>query len=91
MVSCSKDEDVIKIGVMEPFTGASASGGELTYEGIELANEQVPEVLGKKVVLVKVDNKSTRPKPPTRPSASSNVKSQRHHRQLRLLAFDGRR
>lgn len=58
MVSCSQEEDVIKIGVMEPFTGPSASGGELTYQGIELANEEVPEVLGKKVVLVKVDNKS---------------------------------
>lgn len=50
--------DVIKIGVFEPFTGASASGGEQTFEGIELANEEVSEVLGKKVVLVKVDNKS---------------------------------
>ncbi len=53
--------DVIKIGVMEPFTGASASGGELTYEGIVLAHEQKGEVLGKKVELVKVDNKSEQP------------------------------
>ncbi len=50
--------DVIKIGVFEPFTGASASGGELTYEGIELAFEQVPEVLGRKIEVIKVDNKS---------------------------------
>lgn len=52
------DGEVIKIGVFEPFTGVSASGGELTFEGIELAHEEVPEVLGKKIELVKVDNKS---------------------------------
>ncbi len=50
--------DVIKIGVFEPFTGANASGGELTYEGIEIALEQVPEVLGRKIEVIKVDNKS---------------------------------
>lgn len=50
--------DVIKIGVFEPFTGAAASGGELTFEGIELAFAEVPEILGKKIELVKVDNKS---------------------------------
>lgn len=54
----SADSDVIKIGVFEPFTGKEAAGGEQTFEGIELANEEVNEVLGKKVVLVKVDNKS---------------------------------
>lgn len=51
-------DEVIKIGVFEPFTGASASGGELTTEGIDLAFEEVPEVLGRKIQLVKVDNKS---------------------------------
>lgn len=50
--------DVIKIGVFEPFTGASASGGEQTFQGIEIANKEVSEVLGKKIELVKVDNKS---------------------------------
>ncbi|HAE92827.1 ABC transporter substrate-binding protein [Tissierella praeacuta] len=50
--------DVIKIGVFEPMTGASAAGGEMTVEGIKLANEKVGEVLGKKVELVIVDNKS---------------------------------
>ena len=51
-------EDVIKIGVFEPMTGANAAGGEMTVEGIELANETKGEVLGKKVELVIVDNKS---------------------------------
>lgn len=50
--------DVIKIGVFEPMTGANAAGGEMTVEGIKLANETVGEVLGKKVELVIVDNKS---------------------------------
>ncbi|WFD10303.1 ABC transporter substrate-binding protein [Tepidibacter hydrothermalis] len=52
------DENVIRIGVFEPMTGASAAGGEMTVEGIKLANEMFGEVLGKKVELVIVDNKS---------------------------------
>lgn len=52
------DSDVIKIGVFEPMTGANAAGGEMTVEGIKLANEKVGEVLGKKVELVIMDNKS---------------------------------
>lgn len=51
-------EDVIKIGVFEPLTGANAAGGAIELEGIKLANELYPEVLGKKVELVVVDNKS---------------------------------
>ena len=51
-------DDVIKIGVFEPMTGAQAAGGEMTVEGIKLANEAKGEVLGKKVELVVVDNKS---------------------------------
>jgi len=56
--SSSEDSDVIKIGVFEPLTGANAAGGELEVEGIELANQLRPEVLGKKVELVVADNKS---------------------------------
>jgi branched-chain amino acid transport system substrate-binding protein len=52
------DQDVIKIGVYEPLTGTNAAGGEMTLEGIQLANELFPEVLGKKVELVVMDNKS---------------------------------
>ena len=52
--------DVIKIGVYEPLTGDNAAGGQLTLEGMQLANKLYPEVLGKKVELVVVDNKSDR-------------------------------
>ncbi|EGW37611.1 ABC transporter substrate-binding protein [Desulfosporosinus sp. OT] len=54
----SGNEDVIKIGVFEPMTGANAAGGALEVEGIKLANKLYPEVLGKKVELITVDNKS---------------------------------
>jgi branched-chain amino acid transport system substrate-binding protein len=50
--------DVIKIGVFEPMTGTNAGGGELEIQGIKLANKLYPTVLGKKVELVIVDNKS---------------------------------
>lgn len=56
--SGSTDPNVIKIGVLEPMTGANAAGGALEVEGIKLANKMYPEVLGKKVELVVVDNKS---------------------------------
>jgi branched-chain amino acid transport system substrate-binding protein len=54
----AEESDVIKIGVFEPMTGANAAGGAMELEGIELANELYPEVLGKKVELVVADNKS---------------------------------
>lgn len=50
--------DVIKIGVYEPMTGQMAFGGQLTVDGMKLAQEQAPEVLGKKIELIIVDNKS---------------------------------
>lgn len=56
--STDTNSDIIKIGVFEPMTGANAAGGEMTVEGIKLANELFPEVLGKKVEIVIVDNKS---------------------------------
>lgn len=52
--------NVIKIGVFEPLTGDNAAGGQLTLEGMRLANKLYPEVMGKKVELVVVDNKSDR-------------------------------
>lgn len=54
----AEDSDVIKIGVFEPLTGANAAGGELEVEGMKIANKLYPEVLGKRVELVIVDNKS---------------------------------
>ncbi|HEX3010780.1 MAG TPA: ABC transporter substrate-binding protein [Syntrophomonadaceae bacterium] len=56
--SGDKASDVIKIGVYEPLTGTNAAGGQMTLEGIELANKLYPTVLGKKIQLVTVDNKS---------------------------------
>ena len=61
LVGCSGssgDGDVIKIGVFEPLTGANGAGGADEYDGIKLANKLAPTVLGKKVQLVAVDNKS---------------------------------
>lgn len=52
------DSDVIKIGVFQPLTGANAAGGQMEYEGIQAAHAVKGEVLGKKIVLVPVDNKS---------------------------------
>ena len=54
----AEEADIIKIGIFEPMTGANAAGGEMEVEGIKLANELYPEVLGKKVELVIADNKS---------------------------------
>lgn len=50
--------DPIKIGVYLPLTGQNAFGGQLELEGVQLAHQQMPEVLGRPVELVVVDNKS---------------------------------
>lgn len=54
----AEEMDVIKIGVFEPLSGKEKEHGELELQGIELAHELFPEVLGKKVELVYADNKS---------------------------------
>ena len=51
---------VIKIGVFEPLTGANSIGGNEELEGIRLAHKLVPTVIGQRVELVVVDNKSDR-------------------------------
>ena len=51
-------QDTVKIGVYLPLTGQNAFGGELELEGVKLAHKLHPEVLGKKVELFIVDNKS---------------------------------
>lgn len=50
--------DTIHIGVYMPLTGGNAYGGELELEGLQMANKEAPEVLGKKVELFVVDNKT---------------------------------
>lgn len=50
--------DTIKIGVYLPLTGQMAFGGQLELEGLQMAHKEAPEVLGKKVELFVVDNKS---------------------------------
>ena len=50
--------DIIRVGVYLPLTGQNAFGGQLELEGVQLAHQQFPEVLGKKVELFIVDNKS---------------------------------
>ncbi|RRD63220.1 branched-chain amino acid ABC transporter substrate-binding protein, partial [Fretibacterium sp. OH1220_COT-178] len=50
-------DDVIRIGVYNCLTGQNAYGGQLELEGTQLAHKEIPEVLGRKVELVVVDNK----------------------------------
>lgn len=50
--------DVIKIGVYLPVTGGNAVGGQLELDGVRLAHTEQPSVLGKKVELIVLDNKS---------------------------------
>ncbi|AOT70448.1 ABC transporter substrate-binding protein [Geosporobacter ferrireducens] len=55
-----QEEETIRLGVFQPLTGAAAAGGKITLEGIQLANQLFPEVLGKKIELVVIDNQSDR-------------------------------
>jgi branched-chain amino acid transport system substrate-binding protein len=54
----SAADEVIKIGFYNCLTGQNAFGGQLELEGVQLAMKEFPEVLGKKIELVVVDNKS---------------------------------
>lgn len=51
-------DDTIRIGVYLPLTGQNAFGGQLELEGVQMAHKEMNEVLGKKVELFVVDNKS---------------------------------
>ena len=61
-------EDVIKIGVFEPSTGNSSSGGKKETLGIQYANQETPTItLGDKtyrIELVTADNGSSEDKAP---------------------------
>jgi branched-chain amino acid transport system substrate-binding protein len=48
----------IKIGVYNSLTGANAYGGQLELEGTQLALDEYPEVLGRPISLIVVDNKT---------------------------------
>ena len=50
--------ETIKIGAYLPMTGAVAAYGQDAWNGIQIAKEMKPTVLGKKVELVVVDTKS---------------------------------
>jgi branched-chain amino acid transport system substrate-binding protein len=50
--------DTVRVGVYLPLTGQMAYGGQLELEGIQMAAKEMPEILGKKVELFVVDNKS---------------------------------
>ena len=73
--SKASGEKVVKIGVFEPSSGDSASGGKKEILGMQFANSQVPEVtLGGqtyKIELVYGDNGSSTDKAPS--AASSLV------------------
>lgn len=56
--SAPKEAEPIKIGIFEPLTGANAAGGQMELEGIKVAHSIKGEVLGRKIVLVEMDNKS---------------------------------
>ena len=51
-------DETVKIGVFLPLTGQNAFGGQLELEGVQMAHKEMGEVLGKKVELFVVDNKS---------------------------------
>lgn len=50
--------ETVKIGGVQAMTGSTAAFGQDTWNGILLAQEMAPTVLGKKVELVLVDSKS---------------------------------
>lgn len=51
-------ENVVKIGVAFPMTGNIAAFGQMTYNGVKIAEMLYPNVLGEKVDLVVADNRS---------------------------------
>jgi branched-chain amino acid transport system substrate-binding protein len=58
VVPAAQAADPIKVGVYLPLTGQNAFGGQLELDGVQLAHKANPQVLGRPVELVIVDNKS---------------------------------
>jgi len=54
----------ILIGVYLPMTGAAASYGESTWNGIKAANEMKPQVSGREIRLILADTKSDKKEAP---------------------------
>jgi branched-chain amino acid transport system substrate-binding protein len=51
-------DDTVRVGVYLPLTGQNAFGGQLELEGVQMAQKEASTILGKKVELFVVDNKS---------------------------------
>lgn len=54
----SEVNEVVRIGVYEPLSGVDEKAASLEILGIELAHQQMPEILGKPIELVYMDNGS---------------------------------
>ena len=50
----------IKIGLYLPMTGAAAAMGQMVWEGVQVAHQLQPQVLGQLVKLVLLDTRSDR-------------------------------
>ncbi|PLV59867.1 ABC transporter substrate-binding protein [Thermotoga sp. KOL6] len=48
----------VKIGVILPMTGGISAFGRMVWEGIQIAHEEKPSVLGEKIELVLLDTRS---------------------------------
>ena len=89
------DEPVIRIGVIEPLTGANGAAGFQEMLGIRYANQVYPTVtIGGEtytVKLVEADNKSDCAEAVNAAGALAGETSQRGAGKLRLRPFHGRR
>ncbi len=56
----AQKSDTIRVGVFLPMTGGVAAYGQEEWEGIQVAHQMQPTVLGRKVELFLVDEKSDR-------------------------------
>jgi branched-chain amino acid transport system substrate-binding protein len=63
-MECAGAECAGVIGADLPLTGQNAFGGQLELEGVQMAHKEMGEVLGKKVELFVVDNKSDKVESP---------------------------
>ncbi len=51
-------DNVIKVGVAFPMTGNISSFGQMTYDGVKIAEMLYPNALGEKIDLIVADNRS---------------------------------